>query len=147
MTNDFNKKYLVFMHPPYEACGGMDDLIGSCNSIEEALSLIKEEGNHQYWQIVEHKTMKTVYDDRTIKLSKWKDIYKNIKWEEYKSTIDLIEQPEEVDYTIIYPNLTTTQKNAYKAFVSEKVYDTTLKQLQYYNGSTWEEMWEQKPTK
>jgi len=53
------KKYLVFTYRTGRAQGGMQDLQGSFDTVEEALLHITDERN-RFFQIVERDTMKIV---------------------------------------------------------------------------------------
>ena len=55
------KKYLLFSYAQYYPSGGIGDLRGSYDSIEEAEEMIETDRIYiDYWDIVEHKTMKIV---------------------------------------------------------------------------------------
>jgi hypothetical protein len=61
-----SEKYLVFRGYSYYPSGGIEDFIGTTESLEEGKKLICKEGecaldqHLTWWQIVDKKTMKTV---------------------------------------------------------------------------------------
>ena len=70
------KKYLVFTYLAHRARGGMKDLLGSFDTLEEALMNLKDERN-RYFQVVERSSLKVVkegwsmfkyYDPRALDL-------------------------------------------------------------------------------
>ena len=70
------KKYLVFTYLAHHARGGMNDLLSSFDTLEEALMTIKDERN-RYFQVVERSSLRVVkegwsmfkyYDPRALDL-------------------------------------------------------------------------------
>lgn len=61
---DASKKHLLFAGDHYYPCGGMDDLKGSFNTIDEAVVEIKrnkwDDVNYHWYQIVDRDTMEII---------------------------------------------------------------------------------------
>jgi len=65
-----NKKYLVFLYERDEPSGGLDDMLGSCDTVLECLEEIVCSTLSKYiWKIVEHSTLTTILegDEESVK--------------------------------------------------------------------------------
>ena len=53
------KKYIIVSWNDYEAEGGINDIIGSCDTIEESEEFLKDYSK-DYYEIVERDTLKVI---------------------------------------------------------------------------------------
>jgi hypothetical protein len=58
--SDKPRKYLIFEWPEHEASGGIDDLIGSADTVEEAQGMFKGPGYGNCAHVVDRDTLKVV---------------------------------------------------------------------------------------